>query len=124
MGWLARLFGKLPETPPSQPNSDMPSSIATAKRVLRANEVGPFGIFGAIGLSGYFPPRQFLNEFLMKGFDSCDQDRQMSDWQPFAVTDEDYQEIKAWWVADHEGAIEDRLGTECWDDWVQEVLNR
>jgi hypothetical protein len=48
----------------------------------------------------------------------------MWEWHPFAVSPEEYRELKAWWVADHAGAVEDHLGTECWDDWLQEILNR
>lgn len=99
-------------------------ALAKAKRVLAANEAVRFGIFGFIGSSGFFPPRTFLNEFLMQGHDPCDQDRRMWEWHPFAVSPEEYRELKAWWVADHAGAVEDHLGTECWDDWLQEILNR
>ena len=102
----------------------MPSSLDTAKRVLAADEAVLFGIFGVIGSSGYFPPCGILNEFLMRGYDPCDQDRRMSGWPPFEVTLEEYHELKNWWVAHHAGAVEDGLGTACWDDWVQEVLNR
>ena len=102
----------------------MPSSLDDAKRVLAANEAVLYGIFGVIGSSGCFPPREFLNDFLMRGNDPCDQDGRMSAWQPFTVSSEEYHQIKAWWVAGHAGAVEDALGANCWDDWVQEILNR
>ena len=102
----------------------MPGSVDTAKQVLTANEAVLYGIFGVIGSSGYFPPQTFLNEFLMVGYDPCDQDGRMGDWQPFAVSPEEYREIKAWWMAGHAGAVEDGLGADCWGDWVQEVLDR
>jgi hypothetical protein len=102
----------------------VPSSLESAKQVLEANEKVLYGIFGVIGSSGYFPPRDFLNDFLMQGNDPCDQDGRMSAWQPFAVSPEEYCQIKAWWMAGHTGAVEHALGADCWDDWVQEILNR
>jgi hypothetical protein len=102
----------------------VPTSLDTAKQVLMADEAVMYGIFGVIGSSGYFPPRNFLNIFLLQGHDPCDQDGRMSNWQPFAVSPEKYRDLKAWWVADHAGAVEDDLGADCRDDWVQEMLNR
>jgi hypothetical protein len=103
---------------------DVANSLETAKQVLVADEKVLYGIFGVIGSSGFFPPRAFLNEFLMKGHDPCDQDGRMSAWQPFTVSPEEYRELKAWWVAGSTGAVEDGLGVDCWDDWVPEILNR
>lgn len=97
--------------------------LYAAKQVLATNEKVRYGIFGQIGASGYFPPREFLNEFLMKGMDPCDQDGRMSPWRPFAVTPEEYRDLKEWWIARHSGAIEDGLGADNWDDWVQEILD-
>ena len=102
----------------------MPGTLVPAKRVLSANEAVLYGIFGVIGSSGVFPPRAFLNEFLARGSDPCDQDGRMDGWEPFAVSPEEYPELVAWWVAGHPGAVEDGLGVACWDDWVQEVLDR
>ena len=102
----------------------MPSTLDTAKQVLAANEAVLYGIFGVIGSSGYFPPRALLNEFLMRGNDPCDQDGRMDAWQPFALSPEEYREVKAWWVAGHADAVEDSLGVDSWDDWVQEILGR
>jgi hypothetical protein len=101
----------------------VPNSLELAKQVLSANQTVRFGIFGAIGAYPYFPPREFLNEFLMVGNDPCDQDGRMSSWPPFTVSSEEYREVLAWWVASHPGAAENRLDTACWDDWVQVVLN-
>jgi hypothetical protein len=102
----------------------VPSSLDTAKQVLAADEAVLYGIFGVIGSSGFFPPRGFLNEFLMRGHDPCDQDGRMAPWRPFAVSPEEYRDLKAWWAGGHPGAVEDDLGTGCWDDWVQEMLDR
>ena len=102
----------------------MASALDTAKHVLAANEAVLYGIFGVIGSSGYFPPQRFLNEFLLRGSDPCDQDRRMPPWRPFAIGSEDYRDLKAWWVAGHAGTIEDGLGVDSWDEWVQEILNR
>jgi hypothetical protein len=43
---------------------------------------------------------------------------------PFALSPDEYNEVKAWWVAGHTGAIEDSLSAESWNDWVQEMLDR
>ena len=56
----------------------MAGAVETAKLVLEADEAVLYGIFGLIGASVYFPPRDFLNEFLMVGNDPCDQDGRMS----------------------------------------------
>lgn len=98
-------------------------TIETAMRVLKADEEVLYGIFGIIGTSAYFPPRDFLNEFFMVGSDPCDQDGRMSLWEPFALTPVEYDEVKAWWVTDHPGTVESDLGVGCWRDWVQVILN-
>lgn len=95
-----------------------------AMRVLSGNLEVKFGIFGTICLSGYFPPRLFLNEFLMGGNDPCDQDCRMEPWSPFALSAEDYDTVKAWWISRHQRTIVDALGADCWEDWVQEMLER
>jgi hypothetical protein len=101
----------------------MAQAVETAKRVLEADEAVLYGIFGVIGGSGYFPPRDFLNEFLMVGNDPCDQDGRMSRWQPFALSPEDYEVVKAWWVAGHPDAVVSDLNVDNWDDWIQAILN-
>ncbi len=94
-----------------------------AKRVLAANEAVLYGIFGMIAGSGYFPPRAFLNEFLMHGYDPCDQDGRMESWPPFELSHDDYCDVYSWWTANHLGDVEDSLGVNRWDDWVQKILN-
>jgi hypothetical protein len=99
--------------------------VNLAKQVLVADET--MGIFGAIGPSGFFPPRTFLNEFFMAGSDPVDQDgllkKLLNLWQPFSLSDDEYEEIKAWWVAHHPGAVEDSLGADCWRDWEDAIVN-
>jgi hypothetical protein len=101
----------------------MAGAVDAAKRVLTADEAVLYGIFGVIGGSGYFPPRQFLNEFLMAGCDPCDQDGRMGGWQPFTLSPGKYDDVKAWWMSGHLGAITSELGVESWNDWVQVILN-
>lgn len=93
-----------------------------AKRVLMANEAVLYGIFGVISGTGFFPPRAFLNEFLMAGSDPCDQDRRMGTWIPFELSPEEYAEVLSWWKMRHPDAVEDSFGVERWDDWVQHIL--
>ncbi|MHB1557686.1 MAG: hypothetical protein ACYC61_09420 [Isosphaeraceae bacterium] len=95
----------------------------SAKRVLEANERVRYGIFGHIGFSGYFPPRCFLNEFFMQGHDPCDEDRRMPPWPPFSLDGEEYDDLKAWWLASHPGDVEDDLGVATWDEWVDQILD-
>jgi|WetSurMetagenome_2_1015567.scaffolds.fasta_scaffold1288644_1 hypothetical protein len=97
--------------------------VETAKKVLKADEVVMYGIFGIIAHSGYFPPREFLNEFLLVGRDPCDQDGRMDGWEPFTISLEEYHEVMAWWTAAHPGTVASNLGVECWNDWVQVILN-
>jgi hypothetical protein len=96
--------------------------VETAKRVLTANEAVLYGIFGQISAFPYFPPRPFLNEFLMGGSDPCDQDRRMGTWTPFALSSEEYREVKEWWAQSHPGSVENALGARCWNDWAQVIL--
>jgi len=98
--------------------------LEVAKHVLATNEAVQYGIFGVVGSSGVFPPQAFLNEFLARGSDPCDQDGRMSGWQLFTVSPMEYRDLKAWWEAGHAGAVEDGLGANHWDDWVQALLDR
>ena len=102
----------------------MPSPLDAAKEVLAADEAVLYGIFGQIGSSGYFPPLPFLNEFLMRGHDPCDQDGRMPAWKPFALVPEEYTDLKGWWASRHPGTAENGLGVDSWGDWVQEMLSR
>jgi hypothetical protein len=52
--------------------------LQLAKNVLLENATVLYGVFGVIEESGYFPPREFLNEFFMIGHDPCDQDRRLN----------------------------------------------
>jgi hypothetical protein len=41
-------------------NERAQGTLQSAKQVLESNEAVLFGIFGIIGGSGYFPPRDYL----------------------------------------------------------------
>lgn len=97
-------------------------NIDNARRVLEENTKVLYGIFGIIDFSGYFPPLPFLNEFFIAGSDPCDQDGRMSCWRPFTLTISEYEEVKAWWVSSRPGTVESPLNSECWSDWIQEIL--
>lgn len=101
----------------------MPTHVETAQRVLAANVAVQFGIFGIIDGSGYFPPREFLNEFLKAGSDPCDQDRQMGRWTSFELSPNEYNEVAEWWIANTPGTVVADLGVTCWSDWVQVILH-
>ncbi|MGF6436205.1 hypothetical protein [Kosakonia sp. 1610] len=94
-----------------------------AIRILTANIHVPYGIFSIIDGSGYFPPLAFLNDFLLRGSDPCDQDCRMGTWRPFALTSEEYAIVTNWWLETNENAVVADLGCACWDDWVQEILD-
>ncbi|WP_197065295.1 hypothetical protein [Massilia sp. 9096] len=98
-------------------------SVKLAKEVLLSNEAVRFGVFGIVATSGYFPPRQFLNEFLRAGTDPCDQDQRMPPWKPFSLSADDYLIVKAWWIARHSGAVESSLGATNWNDWAVVVIH-
>src|SRR5262245_16266178 len=81
---LLRVLGSdRPQIPEVRASPDGRTWLDVAKQVLTADEQVLYGIFGHIGTSGYFPPYEFLNEFLMVGCDPCDQDGRMANWQPF-----------------------------------------
>lgn len=100
------------------------SNIVKAISILDENSKVLYGIFGMIENSGYFPPCDFLNEFLLHGSDPCDQDYRMGEWKPFILTKQEYEVVKKWWYELHPEAIESHLDCECWDDWVQMILNQ
>ncbi len=100
----------------------MNNNLELAKKVLFENSKVLYGVFGVIEGSGYFPPRLFLNEFLMTGSDPCDQDGRMDRWTPFSLSVDEYLSLKDWWIDSHPNEIEDALGTDCWNDWVMEVF--
>ncbi|BFM51320.1 hypothetical protein [Marinomonas sp. THO17] len=100
----------------------MQDHVALAKKVLSQNTKVLYGIFGIIDTSGYFPPRGFLNEFLLRGSDPCDQDGRMEEWIPFELSSEEYNLILLWWQSKYPGTVVDSLNSENWNDWVQEIL--
>lgn len=97
-------------------------NVERAKTVLLQNTKILYGIFGVIACSNYFPPRELLNEFLMGGIDSCDQDGRMPPWQPFALLPEEYVAIEAWWSELNPGTCTDRLAAANWSEWAVAVL--
>jgi len=96
--------------------------VALAKKVLSENTKVLYGIFGIIETSGYFPPRDFLNEFFLGGSDPCDQDGRMDSWIPFELSAEEYNLIQLWWQSKYPGTVVNKLNSESWNDWVQEIL--
>jgi len=96
--------------------------LTLAKKVLMEDSEVLYGIFGLISSSGYFPPMAFLNEFLLAGHDPCDQDGRMAHWQPFALSLEDYQRLKEWWILGHPGSVENALGETNWNDWAVAIV--
>lgn len=102
----------------------MSSAVNEAKRVLAENSRILFGFFGVVENSEVFPPRDFLNEFLLVGYDPCDQDQRMGTWSPFRLTNEEYVQIKEWWLQFHPGAREDSLGESSWHNWATALLER
>jgi hypothetical protein len=48
----------------------------------------------------------------------------MDGWEPLAVSPDEYTELLAWWSATHPGTVKDGLGASCWDDWIQDILER
>lgn len=94
-----------------------------AIEILKENSKVLYGIFGEVESSNYFPPRVFLNEFLMQGNDPCDQDGRMDNWQPFEVSDDEYISVLNWWIENKSSnaKVED-LGVNNWNDWAVELI--
>jgi len=99
-------------------------SVELAKKILVENTNVLYGIFGVVESSGYFPPQNFLNQFLVVGSDPCDQDGRMDSWRPFELNKDEYEIIKEWWLACHSGSVVDDLGEKNWDAWVVEIIER
>jgi hypothetical protein len=100
----------------------MKNPVDEAKRILIENSKVLYGIFGIVKGSGYFPPNEFLNQFLLKGSDPCDQDGRMKDWKPFALSSDNYLLVKEWWVRENPGTVEDSLGADDWMEWTLKIL--
>lgn len=111
MGFFDRLFEKGPAASAANPAD-------TAKKVLTTSLY-----FRGIASSDYFPPRLFLNEFLMKGCHDWDQDRITEDWTPFVLSPDEYDEVKTWWLAKNPRSVESDFGAGGWDHWIQVILN-
>jgi hypothetical protein len=101
----------------------VPTSVELAKQVLEDNQNVLYGVFGHVATSPWFPPARFLNEFLGVGHDPCDQDERMGHWKPFALTNDEYEEVKRWWLTNHPNSNEDELGVSSWDEWVFHLLH-
>ena len=101
----------------------MKSKINIVKTILLENVKVLYGIFGVIKTSGYFPPRNFFNEFLIQGSDPCDQDGRMEKWIPFTLNEEEYIIIKDWWVDLYPNTNVDALNQNSWREWVQVILD-
>jgi len=97
-------------------------SFELAKKTISDNSKVLYGIFGVIESSGYFPPFEFLNEFLMQGEDPCDQDGRMKSWKPFLLDEAEYSLIKNWWLSNHNEAIVNDLGASNWAGWANEII--
>lgn len=100
------------------------SALESAKLVLAANEAVQFGIFGVVGSSDVFPPREFLNQFFAVGGDPCDQDGRMFIWEPFSLSATEYAALLDWWLMKHSAVTENRLDADCWDSWIQNLFDR
>ena len=51
--------------------------------------------FRILAKSGVFPPRRVLNAFFACGYD--DLDDEVLNWQPFQLTEEEYDRFFEWW---------------------------
>jgi hypothetical protein len=106
----------------SEEEAKLQDNVVLAKSVLSDNTKVLYGIFGIIDTSGYFPPRRFLNEFLLGGSDPCDQDGRMEGWIPFELSEEEYLLVLSWWQSKYPESVVDHLNSDNWKDWVQVIL--
>ncbi len=97
-------------------------SAKLTKEVIEENSNVLYGIFNFISSTDYFPPHEFLNEFLEHGSDPCDQDGRMSSWPPFVLSESEYTEVKDWWLSNHPNVSVSNLGTNSWIDWQTELI--
>ncbi|WP_324766870.1 hypothetical protein [Pokkaliibacter plantistimulans] len=100
----------------------MIDKTALAIKVLTDDVTVIHGIFVAIKRSGFFPPAPFLNEFLEKGTDSCDQDGIMDRWTPFILSSEEYQTVLLWWLTQYPGTVVAGFGAVNWNEWVGVIV--
>ena len=102
------------------PNTEF---VQRAVDVLSRNSKVQFGIFGVIDGSGVFPPREFLNAFLMGGSDPCDQDNRMDTWTPFELSEDEFKVVFSWWNIGRNRSVVDARDCDSWSDWSVEITS-
>lgn len=96
--------------------------IERAIKVLTENTKVLYGFFGVVEQSPFFPPCSFLNEFFQKGFDPCDQDSRMRNWEPFELNLQEYEAVASWWLKNHPNSTINALEVKNWDDWQIKII--
>jgi hypothetical protein len=82
------------------------SSLEQAKRI--ASDGLTFRIPAERGL---FPPRDVANAFFACGYDDLPGE-DVLEWEPFDLSEEDYDALLAWWRSIHREARVERLGVD------------
>ncbi|MBL9082915.1 MAG: hypothetical protein JNK76_13965 [Planctomycetales bacterium] len=104
-------------------NAPPMTRVDAAKRVLTNSEAAGYGYFNHISPFGYFPPLEFLNQFLVLGHETWDQDGMHERWKPFELSPEEHCEVANWWIEKYPGTVVHDLGAKCWDDWLFQILH-
>ncbi len=96
--------------------------VTKVKKILSENLKVPYGIFGVIESTRYFPPRELLNQFLYKGYDPCVQYGKMNNWKPTVLNENQYSSIVEWWQIEHSNIKVDSLDKTNWNEWTNAIL--
>ena len=91
--------------------------------VISRNSQVRYGTFSIIDSSGVFPPREFLNTFLLGGSDPCDQDSTMKPWKPFELSVDEYEVVFGWWQSGHNASVVDSMECDSWGGWVAKLIH-
>ncbi len=102
-----------------KPNTEF---VRRAIDVISRNSNVEYGIFGIIDSSKFFPPRELLNTFLFRGSDPCDQDARMDSWEPFELSEDEFDLLFSWWKCAHKHSVVDALSCDNWSDWSVEII--
>ncbi len=98
------------------------TEVTKVKKILSENSKVPYGIFGVIESTRYFPPRELLNQFLYKGYDPCVQYGKMNNWKPTVLNENQYSSIVEWWKIEHSNIKVDFLDKTDWNEWTNAIL--
>jgi hypothetical protein len=107
---VRRITGALKAHPPNWPVHIDRQEAMTSPALQQAKRIVTEGMSFRIATNaGTFPPRDVANLFFACGYDDLPAEEVLK-WEPFELTEHEYQALLGWWQVTHPGARVDRLG--------------